>query len=78
MSRILDGIESPHDLKKLPVQDLSKIAKEIRGLILDVVSKHGGHLSSNLGVVELTLALHYVFDTPRDKIIWDVGHQCYS
>ena len=78
MSRILDGIESPHDLRKLPVKDLSKIAKEIRGLILDVVSKHGGHLSSNLGVVELTLALHYVFDTPRDKIIWDVGHQCYS
>jgi 1-deoxy-D-xylulose-5-phosphate synthase len=77
MSRILDGIESPHDLKKLPIKDLPKVAKEIRGLILDVVSKHGGHLSSNLGVVELTIALHCVFDTPRDKIIWDVGHQCY-
>jgi 1-deoxy-D-xylulose-5-phosphate synthase len=78
MSTILDGIENPHDLKKLPIKDLSEVAKEIRGLILDVVSKHGGHLSSNLGVVELTLALHYVFDTPRDKIIWDVGHQCYT
>lgn len=78
MNKILDGIESPHDLKKLSVKDLSKLAKEIRALILDVVSKHGGHLSSNLGVVELTLALHYVFDTPRDKIIWDVGHQCYA
>jgi 1-deoxy-D-xylulose-5-phosphate synthase len=78
MSRILNGIESPHDLKKLPIKDLSKVAKEIRDLILDVVSKHGGHLSSNLGVVELTIALHCVFDTPRDKIIWDVGHQCYA
>jgi 1-deoxy-D-xylulose-5-phosphate synthase len=78
MSRILDGIESPADLKKLPVKDLPQVAKEIRELILEVVSKHGGHLSSNLGVVELTLALHYVFDTPRDKIIWDVGHQCYT
>jgi 1-deoxy-D-xylulose-5-phosphate synthase len=78
MSRILDGIESPADLKRLPVKDLPQVAKEIRELILDVVSKHGGHLSSNLGVVELTLALHYVFDTPRDKIIWDVGHQCYT
>jgi 1-deoxy-D-xylulose-5-phosphate synthase len=77
MSRILDGIESPRDLKKLPIKDLPKVAKEIRDLILDVVSKHGGHLSSNLGVVELTLALHCVFDAPRDKIIWDVGHQCY-
>jgi len=77
MSAILDGIESPQDLKKLPIKDLSKVAIEIRNLILDVVSKHGGHLSSNLGVVELTIALHCVFDAPRDKIIWDVGHQCY-
>lgn len=77
MSKFLDEIESPRDLKKLSVKNLSHLAKEIRTLILDVVSKHGGHLSSNLGVVELTLALHYVFDTPRDKIIWDVGHQCY-
>ena len=78
MSKFLDEIESPRDLKKLSVKNLSRLAKEIRTLILDVVSKHGGHLSSNLGVVELTLALHYVFDTPRDKIIWDVGHQCYT
>ncbi len=77
MSKFLDEIESPRDLKKLSVKNLSQLAKEIRTLILDVVSKQGGHLSSNLGVVELTLALHYVFDTPRDKIIWDVGHQCY-
>lgn len=77
MSRIIDGIENPHDLKKLPIKDLPKVAKEIRDLILDVVSKHGGHLSSNLGVVELAVALHCVFDAPRDKIIWDVGHQCY-
>ena len=78
MNKILDGIESPKDLKKLARKDLSKLAKEIRELIIDVVSKTGGHLSSNLGVVEITLALHYVFDTPKDKIIWDVGHQCYS
>jgi 1-deoxy-D-xylulose-5-phosphate synthase len=77
MNSILEGIESPHDLRKLPIKDLPKVAKEIRSLILDVVSRHGGHLSSNLGVVELTIALHCVFDTPRDKIIWDVGHQCY-
>ncbi|NIM58541.1 MAG: 1-deoxy-D-xylulose-5-phosphate synthase [Candidatus Aminicenantes bacterium] len=77
MSTILDGIESPQDLKRLPIKDLSKVAIDIRGLILDVVSKHGGHLSSNLGVVELTIALHCVFDAPRDKIVWDVGHQCY-
>ena len=78
MKKILDGIESPKDLKKLARKDLSKLAKEIRELIIDVVSKTGGHLSSNLGVVEITLALHYVFDTPKDKIIWDVGHQCYT
>jgi len=78
MSKILDSIESPHDLKKLSLKELSRLAREIRVLILDVVSKTGGHLSSNLGVVELTLALHYVFDAPKDKIIWDVGHQCYT
>ena len=78
MGKILDSIESPHDLKKLSLKELSRLAREIRVLILDVVSKTGGHLSSNLGVVELTLALHYVFDAPKDKIIWDVGHQCYT
>jgi len=78
MGRILDSIENPKDLKKLSTRELSRVAREIRILLLNVVSKTGGHLSSNLGVVELTLALHYVFDAPRDKIIWDVGHQCYT
>lgn len=77
MSKILDAIESPADLKRLKRKELSLLAKEIRALIIEVVSKRGGHLSSNLGVVDLTIALHYVFDAPRDKIIWDVGHQCY-
>jgi len=77
MSQILDEIGSPADLKKLKKRELSQLAKEIRALIIEVVSKSGGHLSSNLGVVDLTIALHYVFDAPRDKIIWDVGHQCY-
>ncbi len=77
MNQILDRIKNPKDLKNLKRKDLSKLAREIRTLIIDTVSKTGGHLSSNLGVVELTLALHYVFDAPKDKIIWDVGHQCY-
>lgn len=78
MGKILDGIENPQDLKKLSLKELSQLAREIRALILKVVSTNGGHLSPNLGVVELTLALHYVFDAPQDKIIWDVGHQCYT
>jgi len=78
MAKILDEIRSPLDLKKLPVEKLPVLAGEVRALILEVVSKNGGHLASNLGVVELTIALHYVFDSPRDKIIWDVGHQCYT
>jgi len=76
--KILDDIHSPRDLKKLPPENLPQVADEIRALILDVVSKNGGHLASNLGAVELTIALHYVFDSPRDTIIWDVGHQCYT
>ncbi|MBN2198535.1 MAG: 1-deoxy-D-xylulose-5-phosphate synthase [Candidatus Aminicenantes bacterium] len=78
MSEILDGIGGPADLRRLDEKGLERLAAEIRALIVDVVSKNGGHLSPNLGVVELTLALHYVFDAPRDKIIWDVGHQCYT
>ncbi|MCJ7564175.1 MAG: 1-deoxy-D-xylulose-5-phosphate synthase [Candidatus Aminicenantes bacterium] len=78
MNKILDTISGPQDLKKLSPEDLAKLANEVRAYILEVVSKNGGHLSANLGVVELTLALHYVFDAPRDKIIWDVGHQCYT
>jgi 1-deoxy-D-xylulose-5-phosphate synthase len=78
MPKILDKVNSPQDLKGLPLDSLPRLAREVRALILDVVSKNGGHLSSNLGAVELTLALHYVFNSPRDKIIWDVGHQCYT
>lgn len=75
---LLDKINSPKDLKRIPKEELPKLAREIRQLIVDVVSKTGGHLASNLGVVELTIALHYVFDAPADKIIWDVGHQSYT
>jgi len=75
---ILETINSPSDLKKLPREELPKLAREIRQAIVDVVSQTGGHLASNLGVVELTIALHYVFDLPQDKIIWDVGHQSYT
>jgi 1-deoxy-D-xylulose-5-phosphate synthase len=78
MHKILNAIHGPEDLKKLSVKELSELATEIRALILKIVSKNGGHLSPNLGVVEITLALHRVFDSPRDKIIWDVGHQCYT
>ncbi|HQG51418.1 MAG: 1-deoxy-D-xylulose-5-phosphate synthase [Syntrophorhabdaceae bacterium] len=74
----LEKINSPDDLKRLVLPELETLSDEIRTLIIEVVSKNGGHLSSSLGVVELTLALHYVFDTPVDKIIWDVGHQCYT
>jgi len=75
---VLDTICQPGDVRKLSRQELAQLADEIRVLILETVSKNGGHLGSNLGVVELTLALHSVFDSPRDKIVWDVGHQCYT
>jgi 1-deoxy-D-xylulose-5-phosphate synthase len=75
---LLAGIDSPADLKNLPAEQLPALAADIRRLIIRTVSKTGGHLASNLGSVELTLALHRVFDSPRDKIIWDVGHQCYT
>ncbi|WP_020612313.1 1-deoxy-D-xylulose-5-phosphate synthase [Sediminispirochaeta bajacaliforniensis] len=74
----LHAIHSPDDLKRLPSGSLPFLAKEIRERIIHVVQKNGGHLASNLGVVELTIALHRVFSTPKDKIIWDVGHQCYT
>ena len=77
MSKLLDSIDSPQDLKNIPVEKLPKLAKEIRDMLLDTISKTGGHLSSNLGVVELTLAMHYVFNSPKDKFVWDVGHQSY-
>ncbi|MCX7943366.1 MAG: 1-deoxy-D-xylulose-5-phosphate synthase [Deltaproteobacteria bacterium] len=75
---LLDKIKDIDDLKMIPVEELPMLAKEIRSLIIDVVSKNGGHLASSLGVVELTIALHYVFDIRRDKIIWDTGHQSYA
>ncbi len=73
----LDSIQSPADLKKLPREELFALAAELRQFVLDSVSKTGGHLSSNLGTVELAIALHYVFDTPHDRLVWDVGHQSY-
>jgi len=76
--RFIDQINSPKDLKKLKKNDLPVLAEEIRSIIVDTVSKNGGHLASSLGVVELTIALHYVYDVPLDKIIWDVGHQAYA
>jgi 1-deoxy-D-xylulose-5-phosphate synthase len=78
MSEWLDKIKSPRDLKNIPADRLNELAEEIREEIITVVSQSGGHLASNLGAVELTLALHRVFDSPQDKIIWDVGHQCYT
>ncbi len=74
---ILDRINSPEDLKKIPENQLSELAAEIRQMLLDTVSKNGGHLASNLCAVELTIALHRVFDSPKDKIVFDVGHQSY-
>ena len=73
----LNSIHSPADLKKIPREQLPALADELRQFVLDSVSKTGGHLSSNLGTVELSIALHYVFDTPQDRIVWDVGHQSY-
>ncbi len=77
-NRYLDKINGPADLKTLSTAELEQLAEEIRQFILDSVSKAGGHLASNLGAVELTLALHHVFDFQRDKLLWDVGHQCYT
>ncbi len=75
---ILEKIKSPEDLKKLSVQERRELANELRAIIIRTVAANGGHLSSNLGVVDLTIALHYVFNSPKDKIIWDVGHQSYA
>ena len=74
----LNNINTPEDVKKLDKKDLPKLADECRQVLIDTVSKNGGHLASNLGVVELTIALHRMFSSPNDKIIWDVGHQCYT
>ncbi len=75
---MLDQINTSHDVKKLDLEELEKLCKEIREEILSTVSKTGGHLASSLGVVEMTTVLHYVFDFPRDKVVWDVGHQSYA
>lgn len=78
MSLLLDQIQSPDDLRQLETHQLPQLASEIRALIIDSVQQTGGHISSNLGVIELTLALHYVFNTPEDRLVWDVGHQSYT
>ncbi len=74
---ILEGLETPDRLRLLPESELQKVADAVRAEMIDAVSVTGGHLGSGLGVVELTVALHHVFDTPDDRIVWDVGHQCY-
>ena len=74
---ILDGLAAPSALRLLPEGALQGVADAVRAEMIDAVSVTGGHLGSGLGVVELTVALHYVFDTPDDRIVWDVGHQCY-
>ena len=75
---LLEKIEQSSDIKKLKVEDYPVLAQEIRQFLLEKISRTGGHLASNLGVVELTMALHLAFDLPKDKIIWDVGHQAYT
>ena len=77
MSRYLEMVDSPKHVKKLTIDQLQQLAEEIRRELITVLSKNGGHLGPNLGVVELTLALHYVFNTPKDKFVWDVSHQIY-
>ncbi|NOZ61537.1 MAG: 1-deoxy-D-xylulose-5-phosphate synthase [Calditrichaeota bacterium] len=77
MNNLLDKIDSPEDLKKLSIPELANLCREMREFLINSLSRTGGHLAPSLGVVELTLVLHYVFDSPRDKIVWDVGHQAY-
>ena len=76
-TNLLDKINYPSDLRKLKREELKQLSKELREELIDVVSETGGHLGAGLGVVELTVALHYVFNTPKDKLVWDVGHQAY-
>jgi len=78
MSKLLDQIESPADLKKMPIEQLPTLAGEIREEIIRVIAKNGGHLGASLGTVELTIALHYVLEAPKDKIVWDTGHQAHG
>ena len=75
---LLSKIGSPADIRKLERQQLSQLADELRSFMIHTISKTGGHLASSLGAVELTVALHYVFDAPNDQLVWDVGHQAYG
>ena len=77
MSILLDQINYPADLRKLKKNQLKQASDELREELINVVSETGGHLGAGLGVVELTIAIHYIFNTPKDKLVWDVGHQCY-
>ncbi len=78
MSGILDKINSPQDLRTLTYPELDKLAQELRDEMVKTISLNGGHLASSLGTIELTIALHRIFHSPEDKIIWDVGHQSYA
>src|SRR6478752_2540673 len=75
---LLQQINSPADLKKVPKEQLHQVCDELRQFIVDVVSVHGGHFAASLGVVELSVALHYIYNTPYDQLVWDVGHQAYG
>jgi len=78
MANLLDGVEYPKDIRGMTLDELNQLAAEIRQEVISVVSEVGGHFASTLGAVELTLALHYVFNTPEDRIVWDTGHQAYA
>src|SRR5687767_5512298 len=78
LTPLLDGISSPLDLKRFPLSQLSALAAEIRQELIDVATRNGGHLGASLGAIELAVALHWVFESPRDRIVWDVGHQAYA
>src|ERR1700735_5130879 len=75
---LLETIDTPADLRRLPAAKLGELAQELRRYLIQSVSTRGGHFAAGLGTVELTIALHYVFNTPRDRIVWDVGHQAYA
>src|ERR1043166_6610225 len=76
--RFLSEINSPADLRQLRIEDLQEVADEVRQFIIDTCSRIGGHTGASLGAVELAVAMHYVFDTPNDRLVWDVGHQAYA
>lgn len=76
--RLLDSINSPADLRRLPVESLPQVCAEIRQMLIESCAVNPGHFASSMGAVEITVALHYVFDTPADRLVWDVGHQAYG